>query len=66
MFIVHGDNDKVVPLSDNSGLLKQRYKAGGGSMVMKVIAGEGHQVSPSFFECQELVDFVMKVADARK
>jgi len=27
--------------------------------VVKVIPGEGHKVSPSFFECQELVDFVL-------
>ena len=31
---------------------------------VKVIAGEGHQVSPSFFECQELVDFV--IANAKR
>jgi hypothetical protein len=31
---------------------------------MKIIRGEGHKVSPTFFECQELVDFV--VANAAK
>jgi pimeloyl-ACP methyl ester carboxylesterase len=60
MFIVHGDNDVVVPLPDNSALLKQRYEAGGGQIALKVIPGEGHKVGPSFFECQELADFVMK------
>lgn len=59
MFIVHGDTDVVVPLPDNSGLLKQRYEAAGGSIKLKVIPGEGHKVGPSFFECQELVDFVL-------
>jgi len=59
MFVVHGDSDVVVPYDDNTGLLKQRYDAGGGSIVVKVIPGEGHQVSPSFFECRELVDFVL-------
>ncbi len=62
MFAVHGDNDVVVPLDLNSGLLKTRFEALGGSMTIKVIAGEGHKVSPSFFECQELVDFVCRVA----
>ena len=59
MFIVHGDNDVVVPLNDNSGMLKQRYEAGAGVITMKIIPGEGHKVSPSFFECQELADFVI-------
>jgi len=26
---------------------------------VKIIPGEGHKVSPSFFECPELVDFVI-------
>lgn len=59
MFIVHGDSDVVVPLPDNSGLLRQRYEAGGGAITLKVIPGEGHKVGPSFFECQELRDFVL-------
>lgn len=60
IFVVHGDTDVVVPYEDNTGLLKQRYEAGGGEISVKVIAGEGHQVTPAFFECQELVDFVLK------
>lgn len=61
MFIVHGDLDAVVPLEDNSALLKRRYEAGGGSITVKVIPSEGHKVGPSFFECQELVDFVLSM-----
>jgi pimeloyl-ACP methyl ester carboxylesterase len=59
MFAVHGDSDVVVPFDENTGLLKQRYESVGGKITVKVIAGEGHKVSPSFFECQELVDFVI-------
>jgi len=59
MFVVHGDSDVVVPYDDNTRLLKERYLAGGGSITVKIIPGEGHKVSPSFFECQELVDFVI-------
>jgi len=62
MFVVHGDSDVVVPYDDNTGLLKQRYQAGGGSITVKIIPGEGHKVSPSFFECPELVDFVLKIS----
>lgn len=61
MFVVHGDSDVVVPYDDNTKLLKDRYQAGGGSIAVKVIPGEGHKVSPSFFECQELVDFVVGI-----
>ena len=59
MFVVHGDSDVVVPFDDNTRLLQERYQAGGGSITVKIIPGEGHKVSPSFFECQELVDFVL-------
>lgn len=65
LFVVHGDSDVVVPFELNTGLLKQRYQAGGGSITVKVIPGEGHKVSPSFFECQELVEFVLKAALSR-
>jgi predicted esterase len=62
MFVVHGDSDVVVPYELNTGILKERYTAGGGQISVKVIPGEGHKVGPSFFECQELVDFVLKQA----
>ena len=59
MFVVHGDSDVVVPYDENTRLLKERYQAGGGSIIVKLIPGEGHKVSPSFFDCPELVEFVM-------
>lgn len=59
LFAVHGDSDVVVPYHDNTKILKERYEAGGGKFSVKVIPGEGHKVGPSFFECQELVDFVL-------
>lgn len=62
MFAVHGDQDTGVPYDLNTKLLKERYEAGGGSIQVKVIPGKGHQVDPTFFECQELVDFVLEHA----
>lgn len=59
MFAVHGDSDVVVPYDLNTQLLKERYETGGGKIQVKVIPGEGHKVGPSFFQCQELVDFVL-------
>lgn len=41
-------------------MLKERCEAGGGSITGKLIPGEGHQATASFFECHELVDFVLK------
>jgi dienelactone hydrolase len=64
IFVVHGDADAQVPYEENTRILKERYEAGGGSIRVKVIAGEGHQVSPAFFECRELVEFVLKQAAA--
>jgi predicted esterase len=62
MFAVHGDSDVVVPYDLNTQILKERYEAAGGSFNVKIVPGEGHKVGPSFFECQELVDFVFKHA----
>jgi predicted esterase len=62
MFSVHGDKDGLVPLADNTKLLQDNYKALGGSCEVKIIPGGGHEVTPAFFECQELVDFILKQA----
>ena len=59
MFAVHGDNDVVVPHKDNTLLLKERYEALGGKFTVKIVPGEGHKVGPSFFECPELVTFLL-------
>jgi len=63
---VHGDADKVVPLEKNSGELARRYRALGGAVRLVVVPGKGHQVCPEFFQCQELVDFVVAHASRTK
>lgn len=60
LFAIHGDADKVVPLEANSGLMKERYTALGGSMQLIVPPGQGHNMWSGFFQCHELVDFVIK------
>lgn len=62
IFAVHGDSDVVVPFDENTKLLQERYAAGGGPITVKVIPGEGHMVSPSFFECRELIEFILTSA----
>ncbi len=62
MFAVHGDSDVVVTYEDNTRLLKEHYEALGGSFNVKVIPGEGHKETASFFENSALINFVIKHA----
>ena len=59
LLAIHGDIDKVVPLEANSGRVKERYTALGGSMTLIVPPQQGHNMWPGFFQCQELVAFVI-------
>ena len=63
---VHGDADEVVPLEKNSGELARRYRALGGQMQLIVIPGKGHQVCDEFFQCRELLDFVVANCNSTK
>jgi hypothetical protein len=65
LFAIHGDVDTVVPLEVNSGLVKERYTALGGSMQLIISPGQGHNMWPGFFQSQELVDFVKAQARPR-
>lgn len=62
--IIHGDDDKVVPLQENSAELLRRYQeAGAGALVNLIIAeGQGHSFWPGFFHEQALVDFAITKA----
>ena len=59
LFAIHGDRDKVVPLEANSGEMRKRYEALGGKMQLVIPPGQGHNMWAGFFQCQELVDFVI-------
>lgn len=65
-FIVQGDADRAVPAHENALLLAERYAASGGPITVRLIPGEGHKVSPSFFENPELLDFVLQQAGVGK
>jgi pimeloyl-ACP methyl ester carboxylesterase len=64
VFHIHGNADVVVPLEKNSGELAARYRRLGVDFTLKVIDGRGHDLWPGWFQCEELVDFV--VANSRK
>ncbi len=59
IFHIHGDSDRVVPLEKNSVELARRYRELGGRMRLRVLPGKGHDMSEGFFQCEELVDFVI-------
>ena len=62
IFHIHGDTDDVVPLKDNSAILASRYRELGGSMRLRIPPGQGHNMWNGFFQCRELVEFVIAYA----
>lgn len=64
--IIHGDEDAVVPLKENSASLAAAYERSGAadSMQLIVAKGQGHNFWEGFFRCQELVDFAIRQANA--
>jgi pimeloyl-ACP methyl ester carboxylesterase len=66
IFHIHGDVDKVVPLKENSGEVARQYAKLGGKIELKIAKGQGHNLWEGFFQCQELVDFVIAKTTAKK
>lgn len=58
---IHGDQDSVVPLKENSGEFVARYTAANAAdrVTLIVAKGQGHNYWEGFFRCQELVDFAI-------
>lgn len=58
--IIHGTDDKVVPLQANSAELQRVYQQhdAGNLFTLIEVEGQGHSFWPGFFHCQELVDFL--------
>lgn len=66
VLFIHGDDDKVVPLKENSAEFVARYKSAGAESAATLIVakGQGHNYWEGFFHCQDLVDFA--IARARE
>jgi dipeptidyl aminopeptidase/acylaminoacyl peptidase len=64
--IIHGDDDRVVPLKENSAALQAAYKAADAASALQLIVaeGQGHNYWEGFFRCPELVEFAIKQAKA--
>jgi arylsulfatase A-like enzyme len=62
--LIHGDEDKVVPLKENSAEFVARYQAAGAADAVTLIVakGQGHNFWEGFFHCRELVDFAIERA----
>ncbi len=66
IFMVHGDSDKVVPLGENSALIKAAYEKAGGDIEVMVVPGKGHEVVPEFFKNPALLEFLLKQTKENK
>lgn len=64
IFHIHGDCDILVPLENNTIELAQRYRRLGGAITLKIVKGQGHNMWSGWFQCADLIDFVL--AQARK
>jgi arylsulfatase A-like enzyme len=64
VFIIHGTDDKVVPIAQNTEALEKAYAENGAADLIHVIKseGQGHSFWEGFFHCQELVDFLIQKA----
>ncbi len=67
VFIIHGSDDKVVPLAANSAALEKTYESKGVGDLIEVmkVDGQGHSFWPGYFRCQELVDFLKAKASGK-
>jgi dipeptidyl aminopeptidase/acylaminoacyl peptidase len=63
---IHGEDDAVVPLKENSAEFVARYQAADAGQLVTLLAieGQGHNFWPGYFRCQELVDFAIAQAKA--
>jgi pimeloyl-ACP methyl ester carboxylesterase len=66
IFIIHGDQDQVVPLAENSAAVAKIYAENDAAaqINLEVVRGQGHNYWEGFFRSQSLVDFVIKQAKA--
>ena len=62
IYHIHGDNDKIVPLEENAGLLVQRYKELEGPATLEVIKGGGHDMKRHWFESKPMIEFMIEHA----
>lgn len=67
VYVIHGTEDRVVPIDKNSDRLQSAYQAvGKGSlMTLERVDGQGHNFWEGFFHSEPLVDFLIDAAKGR-
>jgi arylsulfatase A-like enzyme len=62
--LIRGDDDKVVPIKENSAAFLARYRAVGAEDAVSLIVakGQGHNYWEGFFRCEELINFSIERA----
>ncbi len=60
---LHGDNDEIVPVEENSLKLIKEYKKIGGIGEVIIIKKEGHSSSSAFFKSKKLLKFFYSLND---
>ena len=60
IYHIHGDQDDVVPLADNSALLAERIRELGSEIELEIVVGQGHNMWDGWFQSERLVEFVCK------
>lgn len=58
VLLIHGDNDKVVPLKQNSAEFVRRYQQLGGRARLIIVSGKGHEEVDEFFRSARFVKFL--------
>ncbi|MEM7475949.1 MAG: prolyl oligopeptidase family serine peptidase [Planctomycetota bacterium] len=66
VFHIHGDQDKIVPIEENSSALAGQLRRMGGAVRIEVIAGQGHNMWEGWFRSERLTAFVINHAHARQ
>lgn len=59
IFILHGDNDRVVPVKENSQPYVKTYTGLGGVAELVIVPGKGHEEVDEYFKSDRLVEFLL-------
>lgn len=64
VYIIHGNDDVVVPIRENSAAFRKAYTSSGAGhlITLQRVDGQGHNHWEGFFRCQPLIDFVIRHA----
>jgi len=64
MCIIHGTEDKVVPIAKNSAAVRDAYRQADAEELIHLIEvpEQGHNFWEGFFRCEELIDFLIEHA----